>query len=478
MIKPIPLTAAPLRNVDETELSENSSRLVSCFRDELGACVKQPGIVEYLTLPGTAELPISGFYWWQKKEALMIVSGDRLFKLTKPGGVPAIADITSAKLSLSTRRPSFAVAIDLSTGNEHLFITNGGSLVRSDGTTTTAVTGANAPTASSHVAFLDNYILANELGTGEFKWSVENAPLDWSNALYYANAMGKPDALSALFVKNREIFCIGPQSTEIWENDGVTPFSRISGGFIDRGIIAPDSVAQTEEGLMWLSDRNKVVFFNGRSLESISTPYDKEIQSFSKTSDCYADYFEILGKALVAFTFPTVNRTLVWNHSQKEWSEFAKWDPSQACYLKWNATAIHYSPDWGQTFVAIPDSKTVHILSSSTYSDATGPIRMLILTGLVDHGIMAPKRCNKVVLRIKRGSQFSGEAKLMVRWRDDNKATWSNTHEYSLGVTGDTDVTLRLFALGVYTTRQWEFTCSDAVPLVITKADEEFDVLQ
>lgn len=63
--------------------------------------------------------------------------------------------------------------------------------------------------------------------------------------------------------------------------------------------------------------------------------------------------------------------------------------------------------------------------------------------------------------------------KIMIRWRDNGKAQWSNYREISLGPTGDTTIIKKIRKLGQYETRQYEIVCTSNVPITIAGVNED-----
>jgi len=70
------------------------------------------------------------------------------------------------------------------------------------------------------------------------------------------------------------------------------------------------------------------------------------------------------------------------------------------------------------------------------------------------------------------------DPKLMIRWRDNNRANWSNEHYISLGNIGETDLILRLKRLGVFRTRQFELVVTDVVAASFGDAEVDITVLR
>lgn len=67
---------------------------------------------------------------------------------------------------------------------------------------------------------------------------------------------------------------------------------------------------------------------------------------------------------------------------------------------------------------------------------------------------------------------------LMLRYRDDGTGEWSNIEHIDLGALGDRNFHVKLFRLGTYESRQYEISCSDNTPLVLSNAQEDITELR
>jgi hypothetical protein len=358
---------------------------------------------------------------------------------------------------------------------------NGGQVYYSNGTAAAqAIADADAPTQVSHVAFMDGYLLANWLNTNTFSFSDLDAPLSWDPVNYF-NAAGDADYIKALLAHNREIFLIGQATTEFWENtgDSTVRFQRVPGGFVQVGCIAPYSVIKTEEAIYWLDHNRRVVRWAGGKLEGVSTPYDKEIATYSQPQDCLGDYVKIDGKPFLLFQFLGDQKCLVCNlgNDPPDWSQWQNWNSSAGEYRRLKCNSYCWCPDWGLHLVGSPDSAVIYALSPENYDDDGDEIRTLRRSGHISYGTKKRKRSFELRLTLKRGVGLSSRTpELMVRWRDDNRR-WSQERQLSLGDIGDTTIYRRLKTGGIYRTRQYEFSCSDAVPLTFLEAEEDIEVL-
>lgn len=479
---PVPLFANVYRNVDGEELSDRNYELIDGYVDELGYSVKRPGLSLLLDLGYGTNLPVEGLFWWPHKQVVIAVCNNKVLKLSYTSGTLSATDITTNGPGTAAT-PTFGIGTNANVATPTIYgvVAAGATMTTGNGTGTTisnfaTMADADAPTTVTHVDFIDGYLLATT-GTGVFQYADVNAPTTWS-AGSYANAMRNPDVIKALKVFQRQIFLFGQVSTEIWENDGTTPFAPIPGGFVDVGIVAPYSIVTNGDTMYWLDDNRHFVSYSKGVLQRVSTPYDYEIEGFSAVADCIGARIEIRGRPFCLFQFPTEARTLAFNVAENSWSEWRRWDTTYGEYQHFEAKSYCYSPDWGLHLVGSRRDSKIYALSPDYKSDNGDPIRFKKVTGHIDYGTTKRKRSNELRIRCKRGEGVSGggQAVMMLRWKDDNRQ-WSNEHQVSLGSIGETETVVRLFPRGVYRTRQYEVTVTDNVGFTFGSAEEDIDVL-
>ena len=471
-----PLSSKVYKNVNEIQISDQSALLVDGYLDETQGTVKRPGLELAVDLGLGDNVGIDGIYYWTHKQKLVAVAGGKPYFITydSGSGIYTTATIASADTLASDVKVTFA------TNGTYLFMANGGRILYTDGTATLQyIADAQCPTTVSHVAFLDGYILANSASAGDtqkFFFSDPVDPLLW-DALDFASAVGDGDKLSAIHVFNREIHLFGPKSTEVWENDGQSPFSRLPNGFYSIGCIAPNSIINTRASIIWLDDtRHFVEVTSGGGVEFLESGYEKEIQGFGVVADCTSDRIEINGKPFLVFHFPTENKTLAYDYRQKEWAEWRKYI-SASSYDRWYGNCYAYSGDWGQHLVGARHNSLIYRMSPDYLSDAGETIRMYRRTGHLDYGTSKNKKVTELRLRAKRGgNEIVGGGSMMLRWKDDNKS-WSNEVSIGLGDTGDAEIVTRIFPMGIYRTRQYEVSVSDNVAAIYLDAEEDIEVL-
>jgi hypothetical protein len=469
---PVPLFEPILRGVDGVELNEDNFALFDGYRTAKGGTTSRPGSKALFTGAAASGFGFDGMFWWSEKDCVMAVGRGEIWKLTYVSNTPVITSLSAGVPLLNQNAPA-SIAVD----GTYAYACNGGRIVYTTPTGTPAyIADADAPTTCTHIAYLDGYILAID-GTNKFYWSDVNNGLSW-NPLSFGTAAGSSDLIVSMRVLNREIYLFGQRSIEIWENDGATPFSRIPGGFIQSGCCAGYAIVEDEGSLYWLDNKRRLVRFNGKSVERLSTKFDKELQNLSSVSDAVAFKIDIDGVIFFVFNFPLANRTLAYNATTDDWCEWGRWDYATASYDRWVGGAYCYAEKWGLRLLGRRDTLVVSELSKDYSSDDSDIIRLARTTGHIDYGTSKIKQSNELRFRAKRGKGLSNSnAKLMVRYKLDNRE-WSNIKEFSLGNVGEYDLILRDLRRNQFRAKQYEFSATDAVDIVFSQAEEDIEVLR
>jgi hypothetical protein len=462
--RPLPLTGDVYANTEEVEMDGVSVDIRDAFVNELGHTVKRPGLTLWADL-GTAA-KVDGLYWWDKQNVVLSVSNGRVFKHTDFTGTAT--ELLGATLSSGTR-------VSFASGITSAVLANGGRMVHTDLATLTQMADPDAPVLVSHVAAMDNYILANTTGGRQVNFS-DNLSLTAWTASNYFQKVGKPDDLIALQEGWNELMLAGKESMEVWYDDGVTPFVRRSNGLIDRGCGAAYTLTRVGNDWMWLDNKRRFVKLDQRAPTHISFPYHKLIQSFNAVDDAVSDNIEVAGFPLYVTSFPSANRTLAYNYQKDGWAEWGYWNLNTASYEAFRGNGYCYAKLWNKHLVGDRANGKIYSMARGTYSDDGNPIRTLRRTGFISHGTSALKTSNEIVFRLKRGQGNSAVSHpvFTLRWRNRNGA-WGNERPLSLGAVGEHDLEARTHKLGEYRFRQYEIVHTDASDFVLVDAQEDVE---
>jgi hypothetical protein len=473
----LPIKGDPFKNVDESELTNKSAELIDAYTDETGSTVKRPGLASWVDL-GTGR-PVEGLYWSERLSVLLAVSDGDIWAITDSNG-------TKIQLSGASTLRDYSLTggigkVSFCDDGTSIFMANGGSIVYTDGATSTNdITDPDAPTAVDNVVFHDGYLIANVRGSDTFQWSNVLNSLVW-DATDYATAESDSDEIIFLGSAWRELLLLGEKTVETWFNDGSTPFSRLEGAYTEGGTESPNSVSLIGEGgWVWLDNRRRLVMLTGRATKHVSTPFDKYLQGFSAVSDAISSVIEIAGRKFYVLSFPTEDKTLVWDFTKGDpsqgWSEWGSWGGS--AYTRFLGHTHAYARGWGFNLVGSKADGKIYKLSTDNLDDDGTAIRAIRRTGHVDHGTNSLKKSVALRIRVRRGEGNANVAEpvLKVRYNDDNNGfgSWAS---YSLGTSTDDEMIIRLYRLGTYRTRQWEFVQDERCGLVLVDAEEDFEIL-
>jgi hypothetical protein len=213
---------------------------------------------------------------------------------------------------------------------------NGTQLMLTDGSAGYIYTFATANFAqivdvdypgASTVTWLDGYFIVNKPDSQRFYISGINDGTSW-DALDFASAESNPDEIVAVIADNSTLHLFGPVSTEFWSNSGATdfPFSRISGGAIEWGLAAKNSLVKYDNNLAFLAkNRMGEVFvarLAGYTPQRISTP-DIEfiINGYSAVSDATGISYMVGGHPMYQINFPSAGESWLYDGLSSVWSK-------------------------------------------------------------------------------------------------------------------------------------------------------------
>jgi len=468
-----PINEKPYQNVDEIVLDQFNSEMFDAFIDDLGNTNKRQGLKALLEIATFRK--IDGLFWWENQQLIIVVSEGQTFKIT--GSTGAVSNLTGDLLELGAR-PTFT------DNGDTLVMANGGKMVKTDGVALTAfIVDADAPTKVTHVAFLDQFILANEVGTGRFHFADFVGDPDIWFAIDVFTAEANPDNLIALYVNKRIIYLIGTQSIEFWANNGIDPFIRLQGTTTGRGVIGKHSTVFVNEVAYFLDDRRRFVSLVGTDLKIISTPFDKTIQNFDTVDDVLSDYVTIDGRHFILLTFPTEDRTLVYDLGGDYWGEWSYWDQGNNIRRRFLGNAYVYARGFNlHVFGSFRDGK-IYTMSKDFFSDDGDDILFEKITGHIDYDTPDKDKISyKLTMRLKSGTGIglggNTEPNLQFSFRDNGNPQFGNVRFISLKTRGNTAFIRTIRNLGRFKTRQIKVRLSDQVPLVIGKTLETIDVAE
>lgn len=396
---------------------------------------------------------------------VFFVSGSTLYETLSDGS-------SVSHGSLATSEGNISIDEDLNT----LAICDGTKLYSftyaSD--TFATVTASGLPSSVGFVTNIDGYFVVNENDSGRFFISAINDITSW-NALDFATAESKPDLLLCAKAAVGQLWLFGRKTTEIWTNTGAStfPFARISGAIMEVGILAPHSVQDIDNSIIWIGQDefgDGIVYrATGFSPQRISTsPIERIIQSATSKEDIVSWAYQEDGHVFVVFTGGGLPTSLVYDLTTGFWHERA--------YLNTNGDFEQHLGychvfAFGKNLVGDRRNGTIYDMSLDYYSDNGDEIaRERIYTHVIDESRRI--RYNSLEIGFETGvglqSGQGSDPQVSLQLSQDGARTWSNWITKTIGKVGKYQTKIVFRRLGISEILTFKVRISDPVKVNIT----------
>jgi hypothetical protein len=326
---------------------------------------------------------------------------------------------------------------------------------------------------ADRVAFIDGWLIFNEPGTQNF---YTNASVPYTVTFagsFFAKKDSSSDNLITLMENNRELWLIGERTSEVWYDAGGAnfAFSRIPGVAPQIGCSAVNSIARLGSSLVWLASneqgQNIVVMTNQYSYEIISDQAAAAaIASYPLISDAIGFAYEEDDHQFYVLTFPTADKTWVFDVATKKWHERASFDPATGEFHRFKGNCfVNFQ---NIRMVGDYQSPLVYQMSRQIFVDGETPL-------------VALRRAPHIWSRENRKRLFHASLQIefapgvglqtgqgvnpqaMLRWSDDGGATFGNQHWTTIGAVGQYKNRAMWRRLGHARDRVYEMSISDPV---------------
>lgn len=394
------------------------------------------------------------------------VSGSTLYEVDINGASTARGSLATSEGNISIDEDIFTLAIcDGTKLYSFEYATN----------TFTTITAAGLPSSVGFVTNIDGYFVVNENNSGRFFISgINNIFSPW-NALDFATAESKPDNL--LCVKNAigQLWLFGKRTTEIWTNTGASafPFARIAGAVTETGVIAPHSVVDIDNTVMWLGQDefgSGIVYrANGFTPERISTtPIEKRLQDAPNKEDIRAWAYQEEGNVFYVLTGGGLETSLVFDLTTQAWHERAYLNADGD--FEQHLGSCHVFA-FGKNLVGDRRNGNIYEMSLDVYSDNGDEIaRERIYTHIIDESRRI--RYNLLEIGFETGvglqSGQGSNPQVSLELSRDGARTWSNPIVKSIGKVGEYQTKVAFRRLGVAEILTFRLRITDPVKVNIT----------
>ena len=253
---------------------------------------------------------------------------------------------------------------------------------------------------SDTVSFKDGYFIFTTSDGLRFFNSNLNDPQTY-DGLDTGTAEMDPDLIVGQIVNHNELFIMGEETGELFQNVGGVgfPFQRIPGANIQKGLAGKFAIAAFDNTFVFAGagkGENIAIWklSGSSSVSKISTSaIDQEIQKYTKeeVSNSFAMSWATKGQFFVSFTFESIaipSRTFVYNATNQSWYE----RQSGVSDNRWRVQSIINA--YGKLFVGDQTTNKIGFLDNDAFDEygdvivrevTSQPFRMMDRTQFVDN---------------------------------------------------------------------------------------------
>jgi hypothetical protein len=380
-------------------------------------------------------------------DVLYVVDGSSLARVESDGALTLVGTLNST-----------AGVVDFASTLTQLCITDGAFLYVYNPSTGEFTTAANYD-GGDRIAFIDQRIVFLRRATQQFGWTAlgDARSID---ALDFASAEGAPDPLVSLLTDHRELWLFGPNSTEIWNSvGGQTVFERNPSAFIEYGCAAAYSAQKSANSVTWLSrdERGQAMVMRAQGYQParISTRAIEERFEGLDLAQARAYTYSDGGQQLYCLNVPGVDTTLVYDETFGQWHERA--ELVKGNYRQWRPTSHAFA--YGRHFFGAADGSLY--VADHQVNNFGGAVKCR------SRVVPVVSSTNRKRLRfplVEVVCEKATDGKMMLRWSDDNGATWSSWQYASAGLVGQHARRVRWHRTGSAFDRVYEIRVTDDVP--------------
>lgn len=429
-----------------------------------------PGTKPFANLPGMANVREHFFFggrFFAVGEQLSRPSSQVLFEVTSAGAVT-----NRGALGSVGSRPSFAAnqanqMMVASGGQLFLYNLSTDALTEIDTLTTNAVIGKVAK-----IGFSKAFFVALIQNSSKFQISGILDGNAW-DPTDFAEVSDFPDQIFGMIVDHSEIALFGSKQSIVYYASGNPdfPFDPVPGGFVEGGILAPDSIVKMDNTIYWIGadERGGAMAFRaqGYTPSRVSThAIEYAWQQYATAADATAFSYQELGHTFWMIRFPSANKTWAYDVATGVWHERSAFDGGS------HKSQCHTFA-FGKHLVGDPSSGNIYEMSSKFFDDAGTVIpRMRRSPHLSEEDNWLFHKQLRLDVEGGLGPQppfldGAGHArgpKISLRWSDDGGRTWSSYNDRDAGQAGEFRKRIIWRRLGRARDRIYEVSATDPVP--------------
>lgn len=422
-----------------------------------GTLYTTPGLDLFATC-GTG--PINGMSVFQGK--LNVISNNSAYQVSTSGVVTANGTIGGSPITTPVSMVTLAgEGSSGPTQTGQLGVFTGAAGYYSTGGNFSQIALPNNLTMPLVATEYDTFVVVSQQGMNVI-WQSNATDLTGWSALAFAFADALSGNIVALKMVNRLLYVLKTDSTEIWTDQGTSPFAfaRLSGPFTHYGCAAALSAARLGDGLCWLTRTKQgqgqvVQAYGVNSPARISNhAIERQIQSYGDISDAIAYCYQQEGHAFYVLTFPSANVTWVYDGTASAqlgipiWHQRAAFNPANGQFSRHQGNCYAFFN--GMDLIGDWRSGNIYSLNLNTLTDAGAQRKWLRTWRALAEPVYTPRRFDSLQIDMQTGVGVppNTSPELYIRWSDDGGHKWSNPVFGSAGALGKTAQRIKFNRLG------------------------------
>ena len=310
--------------------------------------------------------------------------------------------------------------------------------------TVAPITSASFQTSDT-VTFKDGYYIFTQTDGLRFFNSNLNDPQTF-DAQDVGTAEIDPDLIIGQIVNHNELFIMGEETGELFQNVGGVgfPFQRIPGANIQKGLAGKFAITSFDNTFVFVGGGKgeKIAIWKlsgSSSVVKISTSaIDQEIQKYTKDeiSNSFAMSWSTKGQFFVSFTFESTvisSRTFVYNATSQSWYE----RQSGVSDNRWRVQSIINA--YGKLIVGDVGTNKIGFLDSNAF-DEYGDVMIAEVTSQPFRTLDKAQFWDNLEIRMENGvglTSGQGFDAIISMFFSDNGRTWSPGFQRTFGKKGD-----------------------------------------
>ncbi len=377
--------------------------------------------------------------------------------------------------------------VRITRGRTHIMLVDGVGGYTYDGTTFQQISdpdfpdaGSSPPASPTHVVYLDSYFIVNDANSDAWYISGIEDPDSW-NALDFEAAAVAPDRALALANTESELWLIGDQTCQAYYNSGnpFFPFEVILSATQEVGTTAPQSVAESDEGIFFLGttpEGGRFVYqIRGQSGRIITADEQSaELQDVSDISGAVGFIYAQAGKSFYCLRLDNSRPTMIYNIRAQAWESRSLLDGSA-----WRIGGAGLFN--GQNIGGSRLTARYYRLDLNDYTDSGSPFLRRRRT-MIYHVTNQRMDWWELVVDVQSGtgtvSGGGSDPQIRLRFSDDGGVTWSATISQPLGKQGQRLRRAVFRRLGASRSRIFEVSVFEPAELTLINAYAHVEILE